>query len=151
MGRSSLIFLQAISVHISGTVNPFETLLCDGLLFQKEAIVAQPLPGPAERNQVEGSCIRSTVIGCVRNKFSLGQFSEPNFMQYLARLRVPVIIYLVGLQFAECSKRAPRKVGIHDQVLQTHDEAVASEDRHEPRNASCRNEFVLRPTSVRQT
>src|SRR6266478_3650312 len=71
-------------------------------------------------------------------------------MQYLPRLRVAVIVHLVRLPFAQDAKGTARKVRIHHQVLQTHDQAVAAEHGYKPGHASGWNEFVRLETHTRQ-
>jgi hypothetical protein len=72
-------------------------------------------------------------------------------MQNLPWLGIAVIIHFGGLQFAKETKGATREIGVDHQVLQTHDETVASKHGHKPGYASGRNEFASCLTAIGQT
>ena len=58
----------------------------------------------------------------------------------LARLHVPFRIILRGLQPGQPAKGARGEFGVARDALHGHDQGVATEERHEPRNTAGRNE-----------
>ena len=63
------------------------------------------------------------------------QLAVAQFVHDLARLGVAIVVALLRLPAAQHVQRAAREFRIDQDVLQRHDQAVAAERRHEPRQA----------------
>ena len=104
------------------------------MLLQQRAI-AGGAPRGMQRDQIQRRGVRGAVIRRVRDQLEMRQFAVAQLVHDLARLGVAIVVALLRLPAAQHVQRAAGELRIDQDVLQRHDQAVAAERRHEPRQA----------------
>src|SRR5262249_4663272 len=91
-----------------------------------------------EEDQEEGCRVGGAEVGGMRPLLEGGHLAPSNLMKDLSRLLVTEVVPLAALTAGEIAERGARELGKEWQRLQARDDAVATERRHEPRQAGGR-------------
>jgi hypothetical protein len=140
--RLRLVLLEAVPIPVAIAVDPLQAVQHDVLMVREEQVVAQPLPGLVQGDDVEDGRVGRAIIGRVRDAPEMSQLAAAKFVRHLAWLGIAVGIYLGGLQVGQALEGSAGEIGEHDDVLQAGDQAVPTEDGHKPGNSG-RGEQVL--------
>lgn len=78
-------------------------------------------------------CVSSAIVWRVGNQLQLREFPAAKLVHDLARFSVAIVVAFRRLQGAKRIQHRSREAGMDERRLQRGDEAVASEQGHEPR------------------
>ena len=143
MRRSPLKLDESIAVAVAVFVDPLERTQRGLLEVARERDVVRPAPHFGEEDEIQRRRVDSAVVA---REPRLRRLPVPDLVHDLPRLGVDRGIVLARLQVREHLERAARELWPEEQRLQTRDQRVAAEHRHEPRHARGRKlaEVALR-------
>ena len=134
-GRSGLVLLKPVSITIAVGIDPVQAALGRRHMPDEQVAVSGSPPGRMQGNQIERRGVRCAVIRRVRDQFEVRQFAIAELVRDLSRFGVPIVIALRRLVAPEDIQRPASELWVNQHGLQGDDQAVAAEQRDEPRQA----------------
>jgi hypothetical protein len=135
MGRAAPVLDQAVAVEVAVAVDPLER--GDRRLAQlpEQVEVAGPVRVLAEQPEEQRGCVDAPVVAREGRLAEPGGLAHAQLVEDLARLLVALVVVLGADPSGEHPERALGDAGQERQRLEGRDEAVAAEQRGEPRHA----------------
>src|SRR5215469_11748159 len=134
---SAFIFDIAITVAIAVLVDPGYGSARFPFQRAHESAVSGPAFVFLKEDQEQGRRVRAPVVGGVWRLFKGCQLAKSQFVRDFAWLRIAKRIIDAGLQKRQASQCGAGEFGKERERLKTREQAVPSEDRHEPRQSGC--------------
>ena len=123
----------AVAEEIGVLVDPVQGGARLVLEFAYELGVTGPALVLVEQHDVQRRGIRRPEVGGVRTFLERGHLAVPHLVQDASGVFVAEVVEAAALARAELVQRGRREFGCERQRLQTREDAVAAEHRHEPR------------------
>ena len=135
VGIAPLVFDVAVAVAIAVVVDPVHRGARLGLQSAHQLAVARPALVFLQQDQEQRRGVGGAVVGRVRRVLEGGHLAEAQLVRDLAGLRVAEGVVSAGLEQGQRPQRRGRQLGHERQRLEAGDQAVATEDGHEPGQA----------------
>ncbi len=146
--RSAQVLDEAVAVEVARVVDPVERRQRVRPQPLEQRVVAGPGMGLAEQDQPERGRIDRPVVGVVRRLARVGHLAGPQLVEDLAGLGVVPRVVRRRLEPGQDAQRVARPGGRERHGLERGDQAVAPEQRREPRDARGEVRLPLRRTVV---
>src|SRR5262249_42037919 len=116
-------------------INPVEGSERVGLKVLYQLRIAGPTLVFIQQDEEQRSGIAGAVVGRLRTLAEMRHFAKAKLVQDASRFFLGDFYYLLALTFGECGESRGRKFRGKGQHLIAGEQAVASEERHEPGEA----------------